>query len=101
MTWHGIWASVKRNGSYESQFFHHLSDDKKEDGFAILSNLVLALLKMKQNFPDLQEAILITDGAGAYSGGFLAINLSMVGLWTGIQVKEHFISESGQGKVNT
>lgn len=98
MTWHGVWATVKRQDKFISQFFHNVSDDKKEDAFAVLSNIAEALRQIKCAFPELSEGVLMTDGAGAYSGAFLAIHLSQLGVWTGIPITAHYISESGQGK---
>lgn len=98
MTWHGVWVSVLREKKFVSHFFHNVSDDKREDGFAIMSNIEQALKAMKHAFPELTEAYVMSDGAGAYSGAYLAINLAMMGDWTGIHVIAHFIGESGQGK---
>ena len=98
MTWHGSWVVVKKDQKFHSTFYHNVSDDKKEDSFVVISDLAEALKKTKAIFPNAKNAVLMTDGAGCYSGVFLAINLVCLVEWTGIRITDHFISESGQGK---
>ena len=83
---------------YHSQSYHHVSDDKVEDAFAVLSSLAQALNDVKKRYPNMKHAYLFSDGAGCYGGAYLAVNLSQLGAWTGVKLLAHFKSVSGRGK---
>ena len=48
--------------------------------------------------PNITEAILMTDGAGCYSGAYLFAFLPLLYRMTGVKIIRHYISEAGQGK---
>ena len=81
-----------------TKFFNDLGDDKKEDGFAVWSSFVDSLKLFKSEFPTVSKATLFSDGAGCYSGAYLAVNLCVVGKLTGIFIIAHYVSEAGKGK---
>ena len=102
--WHGVmvvrkvWNAEKSEFEYHATFETLVSDDKKEDGFAVLSSLRETFLNVKRDYPQITKATLLTDGAGCYSGTYLAINVAKLGEWTGVYVDNFFNSESGDGK---
>ena len=98
ITWHGIYLLFKRNGVYTTKFYNDVGDDKEEDGFAVWSSFVETCKIIKGEFPHICSCYVLSDGAGCYSGAYLAINLAVVGSITGIFVLAHYIAESGRGK---
>ena len=75
-------------------------DDKKEDGFAVLSSLEVALRSFKLRHPHTDEGILFTDGAKCYSGKYLALVLPLLATWDGVGIRmlHHHTGEPGKGK---
>ena len=43
ITWHGTCVIMKKDGQTITKFFNDLGDDKKEDGFAVLSAFTATL----------------------------------------------------------
>ena len=79
---------IKKNGQYTTKFFNDIGDDKEEDGFAVFSSLVDTCKLVKKEFPELSGCYILTDGAGCYSGSYIAISLGVLGQLTGINVHE-------------
>ena len=75
-----------------------MGDDKEEDGFPVWSSFVETCKIIKGEFPHICSCYVLSDGAGCYSGAYLAINLAVVGSITGIFVLAHYIAKSGRGK---
>ena len=101
IAWHGLMFITLIPGETEAlQVFiiNDLSDDAKEDGFLVASALEDGLRIFKKENAHIEEAILMTDGAGAYSGALLLGHLPNMAQNTGISVKENHIGEAGQGK---
>ena len=80
------------------EYFDDLSDDKKEDGFAVLSCLQTDLDTFLSRNPEVTEATIATDGAATYSGKYLAHCLPYLSAWTGIKILEHSTGEAGMNK---
>ena len=113
-------------GEYVASYVDAMMDDKKEDGFATLSAIYLALKAYKEENPHITHAAVKTDGAGtpppctarggsctacdadptapscfrpgAYSGIVCTAGLPLMGELTGIRVDDAFTGESGKGK---
>jgi hypothetical protein len=84
---------------FQSTFYDCLSDDSKEDAFAVASHFQGVLLDYKQhNGTHVEEVLTLSDGAGCLSGLELLLLLPLMGRWTGIRVIQSFISEAGCGK---
>lgn len=83
---------------YTLSYFDDISEDKTEDGFAVLSCLQADLHTFKESNPDIHEIFLASDGAGCYSGKFLALVLPLLSEWSGILIREHSIGEAGMNK---
>ena len=105
MPWHGA-MMIRRthgdeaaaDGEYVVSYIDAMMSDKKEDGFATLSAVYLALEAYKADNPWITQAAVKTDGAGAYAGIVFTTGLSMMGELTKIRVTDHYIGESGKGK---
>ena len=80
------------------QYVDTLVDNAAEDGHAVSSILEYNIKDYKNRNPHIDNAILMTDGAGCYSGTFLLCFLSVVYKMTGVKILRHFVSEAGQGK---
>ena len=105
MPWHGVMIvrlplehEKVAAGEYIVEYIDGMMADKKEDGFATLSAVYLALKKLKERCPWIAKAAVKTDGAGAYSGMVFTVGSSMLGTMTGIRVHDAFTGESGKGK---
>ena len=70
----------------------------KEDGFATLSAVRIALSEYKLENPHIARAYVKTDGAAAYAGSTFTLGLSYMEQLAGIRVMRHFIGEAGQNK---
>jgi hypothetical protein len=105
MPWHGVML-IRRakegeglsEGVFVVSYIDGMMTDKKEDGFATLSAVYLALKSYKKDHPWIKRCAVKTDGAGAYAGLVFTVGLSMMGELTGIRVTDHYIGESGKGK---
>lgn len=105
MPWHGV-MFIRRahgeekatEGEYIVTYVDGMMADKKEDGFATLSAVYLALKHYKEEHPWITHAAVKTDGAGAYAGVVFTVGMSMMGDLTGVTVTDHYIGESGKGK---
>lgn len=83
---------------YIIDYFDDVSNDKKEDGFAVLSCLHADIDTYKKANPEVTEAYIVTDGAACYSGKFLVHLLPYLTLWTGVKILDHSIGEAGMNK---
>jgi hypothetical protein len=79
-------------------FVDSIVEGATEDGHAVSSILERNIGEYKIRNPAVEEAILMTDGAGCYSGVYLFAFLPLVHTMTGIKIIRHYISEAGQGK---
>ena len=106
MPWHGVMLVRKPHGSeqvsegeYVVSYIDGMMSDKKEDGFATLSAVYLALKKYKEDCPWINRCGGVkTDGAGAYAGLVFTVGLSFLGRSTGIRVDGAYTGESGKNK---
>ena len=80
--WHGtmfIRRATSSEGVAEGEFVVSYVDammsDKKEDGFATLSAIYLALKQYKENNPWITHVAVKTDGAGAYAGIVFTVSI--------------------------
>jgi hypothetical protein len=103
--WLGFMIIRKREADDEGgegdciiQFIDCVMDGVKEDGYTVASILEAVLKGYKGDNPHITKATLVTDGAGCFSGVFLFLFLSDLGLLTGISITAHLISEAGCGK---
>ena len=107
MPWHGCML-VRRplrfeadrygEGEFVCEYKHAMMLASKEDGFATLSAVHIALSEYKSENPHVSSALVKTDGAAAYAGATFTLGLSFLGETTGIVVRGHFIGEAGQNK---
>ena len=85
-------------GEFVCSYVHAAMTEKKEDGFATLGAVYLALKRYRADNAHITHTALKTDGAGAYSGVVFAVGLSLMAELTHISVDSHFTGESGKGK---
>jgi len=85
-------------GEFVVSYVDAMMSDKKEDGFATLSAIYLALKQYKENNPWITHVAVKTDGAGAYAGIVFTVGLSMMAELVRIRVTDHYIGESGKNK---
>ena len=83
---------------YIVDYFDDLSNDKKEDGYSVLSCLQADLTTYKAANADVTEANIVTDGAACYSGKYLVHALPYLSDWTGVRILDHGIGEAGMNK---
>lgn len=85
---------------YVSVFYDVIADDAKEDGESLLNTTKSVLIdyKSRPENSHVTEGIEVSDGAGCFSGSDFFVALACMGLWTGIFIIMHCISEAGQGK---
>lgn len=107
MPWHGCMLIRKPlrferakygEGEFVCEYKHAMMLGSKEDGFATLSAVHVALAEYKVENPHISRATLKTDGAAAYAGATFALGLPYLIQTTGIRVEGHFIGEAGQNK---
>jgi len=91
-------SELVADGELVVSYVDAMMSDKKEDGFATLSAIYLALKQYKQNNPWITHVAAKTDGAGAYAGMVFTVGLSMMAELVGIKVTDHYIGESGKNK---
>ena len=91
-------SELVADGELVVSYVDAMMSDKKEDGFATLSAIYLALKQYKQNNPWITHVAAKTDGAGAYAGMVFTVGLSMMAELVGIKVTDHYIGESGENK---
>ena len=103
MPWHGVMMIRKAHGDenmsegeYVVSYIDGMMVDKKEDGFATLSAIDLALKAYKRDHPWITHAAVKTDGAGAYAGIVCTVGLSTMAERVGIRDIDHYIGESAQ-----
>jgi hypothetical protein len=84
--------------AYDTRFIDLTMSDSKEDAFAAISMLELALRHYKLMNPQVKKFILKTDGAGCFSGAELFRFLPSAEALTGLRCEVHFVSEAGCGK---
>eukprot|EP00951_Prasinocladus_malaysianus_P016054 scaffold124502_cov35-Prasinocladus_malaysianus.AAC.1 len=83
---------------YIIEYYDDISDDKKEDGFSVLSCMQADLTTYKEHNPEITEARITTDGAAVYAGKYLAHCLPLLGAWTGVKILDRSIGEAGMNK---
>ena len=107
MPWHGCMLVRKPlrferarygEGEFVCEYKHAMMLTSKEDGFATLAAVHVALSEYKIENPHIANAFVKTDGAAAYAGATFTLGLSFMDETTGIRVERHFIGESGQNK---
>ena len=105
MPWHGVMfvrkpreAESVATGEFVVSYVDAMMADKKEDGFATLSAIYLALKQYKQECPWIDHCAVMTDGAGAYSGVVTTVGLSMLKELTEVEITDAFTGVSGKGK---
>ena len=103
VTWHGMmviyrYAADSLNDEYTVDYYHTLSDDKKEDGFFVASDLLIIAQEIRRIAPERISALLTTDAAGCYSGKYLALILPYISKWSGLRFLEHNLGEAGRNK---
>ena len=105
MPWHGVMLirrahgdEARAEGEYVVSYVDAQMLDKREDGFATLSAIELALKTYKRDCPWITHAAVKTDGAGAYAGLVCTVGLSLMQERAGIRVTDHYIGEAGKGK---
>ena len=79
-------SELVADGELVVSYVDAMMSDKKEDGFATLSAIYLALKQYKQNNPWITHVAAKTDGAGAYAGIVFTVGLAMMGELVGIAV---------------
>lgn len=89
---------TKYRSDLVTTFYDVTTDSSKEDAHCAISLLECVLKEVKRKHPQVQRAIILTDGAGCFSGTEFCGQLPQMGKWTGVQVKKHLISEVGAGK---
>ena len=103
ISWHGVMFMMIDPDDPNQilvEYEDDMTDDKKEDGFAVLSSLEVALRSFKLRHPHTDEGILFTDGAKCYSGKYLALVLPLLATWDGVGIRmlHHHTGEPGKGK---
>ena len=105
MPWHGVMIVRKPHGEEQVSegelvvsYVDGMMSDKKEDGFATLSAVYLALKKYKEDCPWVDHSFVKTDGAGAYAGLVFTVGLSFFASSIGIRVTDAYIGEGGKNK---
>jgi hypothetical protein len=85
---------------YVLVFYDVISDDGKEDGESVINCVasVLKNYKSGEGNEHINKCIVGSDGAAYFSGSDLFIAFASMGLWTGIKIIMHVVSEAGQGK---
>eukprot|EP00951_Prasinocladus_malaysianus_P007431 scaffold53397_cov29-Prasinocladus_malaysianus.AAC.1 len=83
---------------YILDYYDDISNDKKEDGFAVMSCLQADLTTYVRSNSEVTEARVRTDGAGCYSGKYLVHALPLLSSWTGVRILDHGIGEAGMNK---
>jgi hypothetical protein len=81
-----------------TDFGNGLTDDSKEDAWAALRALIAAMRKYKARNHWISRSHIISDVAGVFSGTAFWVMLFGMGLYTGIFVMRHFVTEAGCGK---
>ena len=64
-------------GEFVVSYVDAMMSDKKEDGFATLSAIYLALKQYKENNPWITHVAVKTDGAGAYAGIVFTVSAAL------------------------
>ena len=107
MPWHGCMlvrkplpAEAGRYGlgEYVCEYKDAMMLGSKEDGYATLCAVHLALQEYKASYPHITRCTVKTDGAAAYSGATFTLGLSFMGEMVGVRVERHFIGEAGKNK---
>eukprot|EP01031_Cornospumella_fuschlensis_P030653 gene30653-37038_t len=84
---------------FTHRFYDGLSDDSKEDSWAVVSHMEGALKHYKQHHgTHITKVHVMTDGAGCLSGVNTLLAAPYLGKWTGIRVVNWNVSETGCGK---
>jgi len=75
-------------------------DNATENGRAVAANLESVLKEYKTRYENkhVTEYILLTDGAGCYSGTFLFLDVILAFVLIGMRCIGHLITEAGTGK---
>ena len=103
IAWHGVMFMItdpENANRVLVEYEDDMTDDKKEDGFAVLSSLEVALRSFRVRHPNIDEGVLFTDGAKCYAGKFLAVALPELSMWEGVNMRilHHYTGEPGKGK---
>ena len=106
MPWHGV-MFIRRphgdekveDGEFVVSYIDAMMNDKKEDGFATLSAVYLAIKKYKEDSPwiDVLKGVK-TDGAGAYAGIVFSTGLSLMYQLAEVRVDNGYTGVAGKGK---
>jgi hypothetical protein len=84
------------DGEFYQIHIHGFSDDKKQDGFATLSQIEALVGEFDRLLPWVDRVAAQSDGAGNYHNPYLMIALRHLN--TRIQIEEYVISIEGMGK---
>ncbi|KAJ1437266.1 hypothetical protein B484DRAFT_392840 [Ochromonadaceae sp. CCMP2298] len=81
-----------------TDFMDGLGDDSKEDAWGATRLLAAAVTEYKRKNPSKTRSHVISDGAGCFAGTEFFVFLAYMGMYTGIFVLRHFVTEAGCGK---
>mmetsp|Transcript_47927 Transcript_47927/g.120960 ORF Transcript_47927/g.120960 Transcript_47927/m.120960 type:complete len:394 (-) Transcript_47927:208-1389(-) len=84
--------------SLHDRVYNDISDDKKGDGFSVLSCLHVDVVTYKTHNPDVTEAHIVSDSFGCYSEKFLNHCQPALSHITGVKMLDHAIGEAGMNK---
>ena len=106
MPWHGCMLVRKPRaseaqygaGEFVCEYKDAMMLGSKEDGYATLCAVHLALKEYKAANPFISSCYVKTDGAAAYSGSTFTLGLSFMGEMVGVRVVRHLIGEAGKNK---
>ena len=103
IAWHGtmfIFRDPEDPENFLVEYEDTMTDDKKEDGFAVVSAMELGLHSFRNRHPHIDEWYLLTDGANCYSGKYLCMALPEISSWTGCRILAHHTGEPGKNKTS-
>jgi hypothetical protein len=84
---HGYFAR-----EFETMFYDGITDDCKEDAWAVASHLQRAVKHFRTNYaPEIDELLLLSDGARCLSGVDLLLIMPHFYKWTGVKIIASFI----------
>ena len=76
--WHGWMFFMKPSPTSQElmvEYSHDITNDRKEDGFMVLSSAHASLSQFRERHPHITRGVLFTDGARAYTCKLIAIAL--------------------------
>ena len=105
MPWHGVMFVRKPHGDeqvsrgeFVVSYIDGMMTDKREDGFATLSAVYLAIKKYKEDCPWITQAAFKSDGAGAYAGLVFTVGISFFAKSLEVSIDDAYTGESGKNK---